>query len=134
MPPWYSTIEGLQEHLTNGAVEDYETEFKAAASYPLKNPDTPKEFRKDVSALANASGGVLIVGVGQSPEGFVLNPIPSVNRDAEERRLRQYLDQLDPRLTDVTFRWLSVGPTGSVLVVEVGKSLHGPHQNDDQVF
>jgi hypothetical protein len=136
MAPWYSTIEALQEHLTNGAVEDYETEFKRGTKLTDKTPEFQKEFRKDVSAMANASGGVIIIGVSPdlTCEGYVLDPIPSVNRDAEERRLQQYLDQLDPRLTDVTFHWLSVDPTGTVLIVEVGKSFHGPHQNSDGAF
>lgn len=136
MAPWYSTIEALQEHLTNGAVEDYETEFKRGTKLTDKSPEFQKEFRKDVSAMANASGGVIIIGVSPdlTCEGYVLDPIPSVNRDAEERRLQQYLDQLDPRLTDVSFHWLSVNTVESVLVVEVGKSFHGPHQNSDGAF
>lgn len=134
--PWYSTVQGLQEHLANGAVEDYETEFKRGAKLTDKTAEFQKEFRKDISAMANASGGVIIIGVSPdlAGEGYVLDPIPSVNRDAEERRLQQYLDQLDPRLTDVSFRWLSVNTVESVLVVEVGKSLHGPHQNNDGAF
>lgn len=134
--PWYSTIEALQEHLSNGAVEDYETEFKRGTKLTDRSPEFQKEFRKDVSAMANASGGVIIIGVSPdlTGDGYVLDPIPSVNRDAEERRLQQYLDQLDPRLTDVTFHWLSVNTIESVLVVEVGKSFHGPHQNSDGAF
>lgn len=134
--PWYSTIEGLQEHLSNGAVEDYETEFKRGTKLTDKTPEFQKEFRKDVSAMANASGGVVIIGVSPdlTCEGYVLDPIPSVNQDAEVRRLQQYLDQLDPRLTDVSFHWLSVNTIESVLVVEVGKSFHGPHQNSDGAF
>ena len=136
MAPWYSTIEALQEHLTNGAVEDYETEFKRGTKLTDKSPEFQKEFRKDVSAMANASGGVIIIGVSPdlTCEGYVLDPIPSVNRDLEQRRLQQYLDQLDPRLTDVSFHWLSVNTIESVLVVEVGKSFHGPHQNSDGAF
>ena len=47
--------------------------FDAKKEIPAKNIETAK----DVSALANTAGGVLIYGIGEDENGFpnVLNPI-----------------------------------------------------------
>lgn len=85
------------------------------------------EFLKDVSALANSEGGDLVYGVDELEGGAgEVAPIVGVTADDAERRFRQMLDTLEPRIQGVQVRAVPVD-AGFVLVVRVPASFDGPH-------
>lgn len=90
--------------------------------------DPMDEFAKDVAAMANASGGVLVYGLGEDSKTHkpVLHPIVDEDYDQASRRLHAVLDSyVEPRLF-VQFEEIQV-PGGYVLAVRVPASLAGPH-------
>jgi hypothetical protein len=85
------------------------------------------EFLKDVSALANCEGGDLVYGISEGDDGAgEVTPIVGTTADDAERRFRQTLDTLEPRILGVQMRTVSCG-AGFVLVVRVPASFDGPH-------
>jgi predicted HTH transcriptional regulator len=64
-----------------GAVETAEFEFKQYP-YRLEEENQKREFAKDVSGLANAGGGVILLGATAAPQG----PIPEYGEEIEEVR------------------------------------------------
>lgn len=88
-----------------------------------------KEFAKDISALANAGGGHLIIGVDEA-EG-----VPTelrgvgVNGDVEIMRLDNWARTgISPRIIGVRGRVVPLESGAAVLVYRVPRSVNPPHQ------
>jgi hypothetical protein len=85
------------------------------------------EFLKDVSAMANCEGGDLVYGIAEGNDGAgEVTPIVGTTADDADRRFRQMLDTLEPRIQGVQTRAVSLD-AGFVLVVRVPASFDGPH-------
>lgn len=117
--------------------EDQELEYKRELPRKITDPtraaqskaDPFEEFAKDVSAMANASGGVLLYGVAEDEKTKrpSIYPITEEPFDHAQVRLHSVLDSLiEPRLMGVTFNEVSV-EGGYVLGIRVPGSLAGPH-------
>ena len=109
--------------MTNGSLEETLT-FDAKREVPLKNIDTAK----DVSALANTAGGVLLYGVDEDSDGrlTVLNPIVLENqRERIDQIVRSSVDEV-PRFTISRIETQTDGSKG-YLVVVVPPSERAPH-------
>ena len=117
--------------------EDQELEYKRELPRKITDPtraaqskaDPFEEFAKDVSAMANASGGVLLYGVAEDEKTKrpCIYPITEEPFDHAQVRLHSVLDSLiEPRLMGVTFNEVSV-EGGYVLGIRVPGSLAGPH-------
>lgn len=90
-----------------------------------------KEWLKDVSAFANASGGRLILGVGQDEHGRARDAIGIKGTlDTEPQRLRNWLrDQTEPDLSPyvkITGETDSAGR--NYLIVDIQESPQKPHR------
>lgn len=108
---------------TNGSLEETLT-FDAKREIPLKNIDTAK----DVSALANTAGGVLLYGVDEDSDGrlIVLNPIVLENqRERIDQIVRNSVDEV-PRFTISRIETRADASRG-YLVVVVPPSERAPH-------
>jgi hypothetical protein len=91
------------------------------------------EFRKDVCAFANASGGDLVYGVQEKPAGQAdqIVPIPIATHaiDATKRHLAQILEGgLEPPLPGVVMQPVLLASSDYVLVVRVPASFQRPHR------
>lgn len=78
--------------ITSKSLEETAT-FDAKKEIPTKNIETAK----DVSAMANSAGGVLIYGIDEDANGFpnVLNPIPlEGQRERIEAIIRTSIDEV----------------------------------------
>ena len=116
--------------------EDQELEYKRelpkkldATQAKLSKSDPFEEFAKDVSAMANASGGVLLYGVAEDDisKRPAVYPITNEPFDQAQVRLHSVLDSLiEPRLMGVSFSEIRVDG-GYVLGIRVPGSLAGPH-------
>ena len=87
-----------------------------------------KDFLKDISSLANTSGGDIVIGMDES--GGIPTRIVPFTGDADQEVLR--LDDmarsgLEPRLPDFAVRPVPV-TGGHVLIARARRSLVGPHR------
>lgn len=98
--------------------------------YKRTLPDKGEEFCKDVSAFANASGGVLFFGLDEDVNGAPqLSPLTLAQGtwDEKELQLRNWLDSMtEPPIQGVQFVRIA-HPAGMVLAVRVPPSHGGPH-------
>lgn len=129
----------VEQKIPESRTLDYKQSLREKSqntSQKTDKKDPRKEFLKDVSAFANASGGDIVYGVTEelndakettgipaSAEG-----VPVSNADAEKRLLMDWLHSgLEPRLVGVRVCIISGFPEGSVIVVRVPHSLAAPH-------
>lgn len=110
----------------NGITEGPLLEFKRGI-YGRSDSDK-REFLKDLSALANAMGGHLVIGI-EEEEGVAGDLVPiAADVDAELLRLENLArDGVQPRIIGLRMRAVPV-TAGSVIVVKVPRSLHAPHR------
>jgi hypothetical protein len=98
--------------MQSGVGENQTLEFKRAASLARDARDI-SEITKDVSAMANAGGGVLIYGVAEdrSSNTFTLDP---VNRALWPREwLEQIVSQIRPRIPGLILHTVEVGASSN---------------------
>lgn len=128
------------QHVIDSALpEDQGLEYKRNRPKPITDPEVSKkvktdpfeEFAKDVAAMANASGGVLLYGVAEDPatKKPLLAPICDEPYDHANVQLQGVLDSLiEPRLMGMQFYEVPVSG-GYVLGLVVPSSFAGPHWN-----
>ncbi len=108
--------------------ESQTLEFKGAAVGTSDNDR--KEFLKDVTALANTAGGLLIYGIIEKEsvaDDVIALVIPSI--DKEILRLQNILkDAVEPRLISVEMREVPLNAGGCALLVKVPQSWRPPHR------
>jgi predicted HTH transcriptional regulator len=110
-----------------GASESLTLEFKR--ELPQARLEQAKvELLKDVCAMANAAGGDILYGMDEREAvAAVLTPITEPF-DAAERRMRQVLDAIEPRLNGLRFREVPLSSGGYAMVLRVPASYAGPHR------
>lgn len=119
----------LQYLIDHKLGETLHREYKVKLS--LEGDRERKELCKDVSALANGEGGIIVFGLDEadSEEGGSL-PVrlaPLTDRGQKEVAERVLLDGVSPR---IEFRFYPIEATdgsGEYLVLDVPKSLRGLH-------
>jgi hypothetical protein len=120
----------LQRHITEGVEEHSELEYKAAAALDAKNSDT-NEITKDISAMANSAGGVVIYGIREfaKPKKHLPERIDPIDRIAfNKERLEHIVNTIRPRLHEFKIIPvnLSSGSNDVCYVVEIpeGQTAH----------
>ena len=91
------------------------------------------EFLKDVSAMANAHGGQIIIGIGEGDDGEAasLHPL-SEGVDKEIRRMQSLAQSsIDPPIIGLEFRDIQI-EGGSLVVIDVPPSWNPPHRVDHE--
>lgn len=96
----------------------------------LPRKDANEEFAKDVAAMANSGGGMIVYGIaeadGPSSEAVVINGVGGWG-DPEERRLRQVAyANIQPPVHGLTFHVAERGDT-RVVALHVPGSPDAPH-------
>jgi len=96
----------------------------------VETPEQNKEFLRDVTAFANASGGDLVYGVEEGPRGLPKELCGT--HIGNEDELKQKLENLirtgvQPRLTGYDMRAIAIGNGKWVWIVRVARSWAGPH-------
>lgn len=113
----------INNAVANNALEESVT-FDAKREIPAKNIETAK----DVSALANTSGGVLIYGIDEDENGFpnVLNPIDlEGQRERIEAIIRTSIDEVP--VFKITAIQTQADRSKGYLIVIVPPSERAPH-------
>lgn len=121
----------IQQLIENGVPESRTLEYKERL--PGTTDGEKKEYLRDISSFANASGGVLVFGVATKREGDTRIPeritgLPGLNPDETIRRLGDTMRTgLDPGLSWVEWQVIPTTNPGPVLVLRVPASILGPH-------
>lgn len=121
----WADVLGLQGNASESGYLEFKREL------PGSSDGAKKEFLKDVSAFANASGGTIIYGIEERDgvAGEIVSPSVS-NKDDELLRLQSSVrDGLAPRLAGFHLRWVEPDPpTGDcVLLARIQRSARAPH-------
>lgn len=132
------TRERLQRHLYDQIQEDLNLDYKGAGS--LDKSDKKKlEIHKDVSAMANSAGGVVIYGIREydaKDRRYLPERFDPVDQSVFTREwLEQVISGVQPRIQGLVITPVSVGPnsTDAVFVVEVPAS-GTAHQAGDKRY
>jgi len=90
----------LQALVTNGTAEDQDLDFKGAR-YDY-GPGGTFELAKDIAALANQVGGLLVIGIVEDDQGRASGLQPVKLDDSEKGRIRQIVaDRIFPMVANV---------------------------------
>jgi hypothetical protein len=122
------TEDNLRELIEVGVPEGLLFEYKR--DMYGKSNDDKKEALKDISSFANSFGGHLIIGI-EEQDGIPTNIIPlqNINPDAEIQRLENLIrDGIEPRITGVKIKAITIGSGGSTIVIRIPKSWNPPHR------
>jgi hypothetical protein len=114
--------------IETGVAEGPTLEYKGAP-YGRSDADV-KECLKDVSALANANGGHLVIGL-EEKDGVAANlsPITTVDADSEILRLENLLrDGIEPRIVGIRMKSVPISTGGFAIVIRVPRSWNPPHR------
>ena len=136
MSDW--TKQRLEQMIADKVEESLSVEYKCARA--LVNSDRNKaDITKEVSALANSSGGLLIYGIAEPddknkrhlPER--LDPI--VRTDFSKEALDQVIQSIQPRIDGVVIHPVTTDESGNTVcyVVEVPQSSTA-HQSRDHIY
>ncbi|MDN2669780.1 ATP-binding protein [Janthinobacterium sp. SUN026] len=122
-----SIDENYLRQLCEDACPESETlDFKR--QLPSKADHDKTEISKDICALANSEGGVIIYGIDEKDGvASLICPITSETADSALRRIAQTTDSgIEPRVPSVRTRAIDV-EGGYVVVIRVEASYDGPH-------
>ena len=119
MSKW--TEEELQRHIDDGIEESTTLDYKAAQAL---GKDKKNEITKDVSAMANADGGILIYGLKEHPtRRHVVERLDPIDRTKFSKEwLDQVISNIRPFLQVTIYPvQLSSGPNDAAYVVDIPK-------------
>jgi hypothetical protein len=117
-------VQAKRPELLLGAVECAWLEVKAQP-YRLDDPSSVAELLKDVAGLANASGGLLLIGYKTRPHAGgemidAIRPVPASMVDTD--RCRKLLrERVSPHVRGLRLEWIEVSDGEGVLAIDVPK-------------
>jgi hypothetical protein len=117
----------LHQYIDQGIEESLTLEYKAAAALEKTQPKKD-EITKDVSAMANAAGGVLIYGIAEHTESdkrhLPARIDPLDRTEYPKEWLEQVISNIRPRLDGIVIHPVSLtgDPNAVVYVVEIPQS------------
>jgi hypothetical protein len=120
------TEQSLQRLVDARAREDGDLEFKST-HYPK---DKNEELAKDVAAMLNAAGGLLILGIVEDSQARAMSLTPVSIADGEIRRIREVVAENVRPFANLDIQPVpaSAGPDGhGYLVVSIPRSPIAPH-------
>jgi len=129
------TLARVESLMSSRIQEDIHLDYKAAES--LGSSDGKKgEISKDVSAFANADGGVIVYGVSEDPKDRSLpgaiDPIDP--RDFSTEWLEQVAtSRVQPKIPGLLITRVEVGPNQVLYVVQIPKG-ETAHQASDRKY
>jgi len=134
MSKW--TQEELQRHIDDGIEEQLQLEYKAAGSLGKQN-DKTTEITKDVSAMANSDGGVIIYGMKEfpAPKNHLPEKIDPVDRTQFSKEwLEDIIHLIRPRIDGVTIIPVNVAGNDTCYVVEIPSSTTAHQARDHKYY
>jgi hypothetical protein len=134
---WNQTV--IQQYIDDEIQESLTLEYKAADALG-KSDGKKKEITKDVSAMANAAGGIIIYGVKEYDERdkrHLPEKIDEIDRTQFSKEwLEQVINNIRPRLDGLAICPVSIssGPKNVVYVVDVPQSTTAHQATDHRYY
>lgn len=128
----------IQQYIDDEIEEDHRLDYKAADALQ-KTDSKRKEITKDVSAMANSDGGLIVYGVSEfqeSDKSHLPERIDQVDRIVISKEwLEQVINNIRPRIDGVIIHSVSVdtGSNDVVYIVEIPQSVTA-HQAMDKRY
>ncbi|WP_278975011.1 helix-turn-helix domain-containing protein [Alistipes finegoldii] len=126
------TLEDIKDLVTNEIEESTELEYKREVKVSTPGKDWKKELAKDVSAMANANGGIIIYGVGEKDKNGRSVPkdiIPIPNTEISKDSLSQIISaNIQPKIEGIEITTIPADADGVIYVVKIPQSTTA-HQN-----
>ena len=123
----------VQQYIDDGIEESLNLDYKAAGAL-AKTDGKRKEITKDVSAMANSDGGVIIYGLIETNH-FPGSIDPVKRCDFSKEWLEHVIGNIRPKIDGLLIHPVPIGnsTTDVVYVVEIPKS-HTAHQAMDKRY
>ena len=118
----------LERYIAAGTEENLTLDYKAGAALSREVTNRQKEIAKDVSAMANSAGGLIIYGIGEENNEGRFRPakLAPVNRlECSRETLEQIISSnIQPRISGIKIYPvpLSSGPNDVAYVVQIPQS------------
>jgi hypothetical protein len=133
MIPLPSNIAEIESLVRNQIPESIHLDYKAS---PALAPKNGTEIAKDVSALANSDGGILVYGVEEDKVSHL--PV-RIDDGINPKWNREWLEQIitsniSPRVDGIEIHQFALPNGNSVICASVPKSFRGPHQASDNKY
>jgi hypothetical protein len=113
----------IQSAINSRIPEDFDLDWKGEHYPSNKNPD----MAKDVAQLANALGGIIVLGVKER-NGRADAGTPVALGDDQELRIRSVVsERIRPFIPGITFKSIETSPSAGYLIIVVPQSADGPH-------
>ncbi|MBN2501735.1 MAG: ATP-binding protein, partial [Anaerolineales bacterium] len=128
----------LQQYITDEIEENLNLDYKAAGALS-KNDNKKTEITKDVSAMANSAGGIIIYGIKEYQEKakkYLPESIDPINRnDISKEWLEQIINNIQPKISGIIIHpvKLDLGDDTVAYVVEIPQSTTA-HQAQDKKY
>lgn len=121
-------LDDLNSLVVAGISEGPRLEFKR--DHYGRNDEARREFAADVSALANAQGGYLMIGIDE--ENGAASNIAGVEVPDPDAFVLGVSDSLrtafEPPIPGVRVRWIKIDNGRGVLIIQVDRSWNAPHR------
>lgn len=130
----------IQRYINDGIEESRTIEYKAADALDSTSDSKKKEIAKDVSAMANSAGGIIIYGVKeyQKDKRYLPEKIDPIDRTQFSRETLEnvIIDSIQPRIEGLTIHPVKITtePNGVVYVVEIPQSTTAHQVTKDKDF
>lgn len=130
------TADDLQVLLSNDAYRennfiDYKVNFAPLIDKSNKK-EKQAEFRNDVCSFANADGGYIFYGIGEtSGVASILAGISIPNIDRFELDRRNELQAIRPTVPDVAFSFISLQDDKYIVVLHIQRGLYKPYITEE---
>jgi len=120
------SLDDFRALVDNHEAEGPHLEYKASA-YSGKG-DEIREMLRDITALANAEGGYLVMGIQEDVAGHAANLSPIENSQTKVQAINQAcLDGIQERIPGLEVRAYETGLNRGIIVVHVPASNQRPH-------
>ena len=121
--------ESLLKFIELGLEEGAQIDYKEALSGTSKK-EAYKEFLKDISAFANANGGLLIIGVKEPDDGLpiekqIVGLTDGINLAKDLERVAA--TSIDPRIPGLLIKTIQLPNNTYVIIVFIPPSMNKPH-------
>jgi hypothetical protein len=129
----------LQNFITSEIEESLTLEYKAAEALD-RNETKKKEITKDVSAMANSAGGIIVYGIAEfshSDKRYLPERITPVDRRQYPREwVEQIIQAIRPRIDGIVIHSvnLSSGENDVAFVIEIPQSNTAHQANDHRYY
>ncbi len=136
------TRQEVEELVKNQIGESYTLEFKRAdALYNLatKTEEAINDFTKDVTAMANSSGGTLIYGIQEFPKGNKKSKAKKLSPISKDRISVEWMEQImntriQPRIQNYRIHVIDLNENEFILVFVFKESITVHQANDKRYY